>query len=182
MKFILPILIFIWLTPAIAVTQALPDAPNPAHAQDWDRVADLARGDEISVTPGGDRSLRCLFAGATNQDLFCTSQFSDRELRFKRTEIEKVRFNDERRNRSILIGTLVLAGIGASFAVPRQPGDTTPTAVRATIFGSVGLFTGLIFSPLAHFIPGKLIYRRTAHGGPTAADPVLQNQTHQERP
>jgi len=175
-------LVFIWLTPAIAVTQALPDAPNPAGAQGWNRVADIARGDEISVTTGSGRSLRCLFAGATNQDLFCASPFRDREFRFERSEIEKVRFNDERRNRNILIGTLAVVGFGGSFALPRQPGDETPKVITATIFGGIGAFTGLLLSPLAHFIPGRLIYRRAAHEGSTAADSATTNSPHELLP
>jgi hypothetical protein len=167
-----------------AASQTLPENPVPANADTagWNRVGDLARGEEIHVAMAGGRSLHCLFAGATNEDLFCASQFSDHEFSFKRAEIENVRFNDERRNRTILISKLAIAGFGASFAVPRQPGDETPTVIRASIFGGVGALTGLVLSPFSHFIPGRLIYRRGAHDKPGDVDSGLLGQSHQQSP
>ena len=129
--------------------------PQPASPENWNRIGNLARDEEIRVTGASGRPLRCLFAGATSDEMFCISPFTGRELRFNRAEVETVRSNDERHNRNVLIGTLAVVGFGASFALPRQPGDETPKVIAATIFGGVGACTGLILSPSSTSSPAS---------------------------
>lgn len=61
------------LVPAVARSQALPEAPAPAQPTDpmWDRVKDLANGAAIVVSNDNGPPVHCLFAGATDAYLFC---------------------------------------------------------------------------------------------------------------
>jgi len=156
--------------PATAVnsdaTQALPDnpAPNPSDSAGWNRVGDLARGEEITVSTPGDRSLHCLFAGATNQDLFCASPFSERELRFNRADIEKIRMDQSRRNFWTIIGASAI-GVGLWSGIGSLKSHDSQTAVADGLAGTaIGALLAFIPAETVkafHLIPGKLIYRQT---------------------
>jgi hypothetical protein len=54
-----------------AQTQMVPDAPAPAPDPAWTGLQSLANGQAIVVTDIENRSVHCLFAGATEEYLFC---------------------------------------------------------------------------------------------------------------
>jgi hypothetical protein len=164
------------LLPAALAAQALPDAPNPADATGWNRVGELARGDEIMVARGRGPSMPCRFAGATNEDLFCESLFSQREMRFKRVDIEKIRLDQSRRDFWTIIGGGAV-GVGLWAGISSVRTHDSRTAVAEGLAGTaVGAF--LAFFPAEtvrafHLIPGRLIYRRVTREKSTPADSAV---------
>ncbi len=155
--------LFFALLPAVAWPQALPDNPQPARPDSagWSRVQDLANGEQIDVAHGGEHAVPCRFAGATDADLFCDSMFSDRQYRFSRAEVERIRMEDKRRNMHILIGAFAAAGFIWGAATPPPTGSTAPRFVGGLAGAAVGAFAGLVVSvPAAFLIPGRLVYHR----------------------
>jgi hypothetical protein len=167
------ILIAILLLPGASGAQALPDNPQPAQpaASGWNRVADLAHDEEIVVARTGGRDLRCRFAGATDDYLFCDASnpwLGDRSLRFDRAEVGAVRLNQESLNRHILVGVGAAAGLAYFLSHTRNldgtPSKDNGTRVMSGLLGAgIGAGAGYILAiPIAPFIPGKLIYRHPA--------------------
>jgi len=164
--------------PAATWAQELPDNPEPASdAAGWNRVQDLANGEEITVTHGRLHSVPCRFTGATDNDLFCDSMFSGREYRFSRAEVERVRLEDKRRNMRILIGAFAAAGFIWGAATPPPAGSTAPRFLDGLAGAAAGGFVGLAVSlPAALLIPGRLVYHRPpAEHKPSASAPAAQS-------
>ena len=162
MKSSLWILIAIVFLSAAAGAQALPDDPQaaPSGTADWVRLQDLANGQQISVARPGGSSVPCRFAGTTKDTLFCTSLFTDREYRFDRAEIVRVRMDDKRRNLHLLIGGLAAAGFIWGVAVPNNNG--TPRFLNGLAGAGAGALAGSVVSvPAALLSPGRLVYRRS---------------------
>ena len=119
----------------------------------------------------------CRFAGATDDSLFCDSFYSQRQMRFDRAEVERVRSDDKRRNLTIMIGTLTAAGFIWGVATP--PDNGTPRVVTGFAGAALGALVGTVVAvPASLLIPGRLVYRhgpqaRNAPGngtsGPTPA-------------
>lgn len=165
--------------PAATWAQGLPDNPEPARpdAAGWNRVQELANGEEITVAHGRLHAVPCRFAGATDDDLFCDSLFSGGQYRFSRAEVERVRMEDKRRNMRILIGTFAAAGFIWGAATPPPTGSTAPRLVGGLAGAAVGGFAGLVVSlPAALLIPGRLVYHRPpAEHKPSASAPTAQS-------
>jgi len=165
MRKLLQFALCLMLCPVLAAQQVpanavYPDAPATSDASDWTRVAELARGDEISVARTGGRSMRCEFAGATKDYLFCDARFRDGEYRFDRAEVERVRRDDGRRNVHIAIGGLAAAGFVWGLADPRLQSKGTPRVLVGLSGGAFGALTGCAISiPVALLVPGRMIYR-----------------------
>jgi hypothetical protein len=160
--------LFVWTLIAIvalssaAAAQELPDSPQPAPSvpPGCARVQGLARGEEIMVTLHGWSGIPCLFAGATDTTLFCESPYDDREYRYDRVEIERVRRNDERRNRQIVVGSLVAAGFIWGVAAPNTTG--VPRVLDGLLVaGIAGLLGRVVSLPAELLIPGRLVYRQS---------------------
>jgi hypothetical protein len=183
MRIAFSILMLMGLLPAAMAAQALPDAPNPVDATGWNRVGDLARGDEIRVARTGGPSVLCVFAGATNEDLFCESLFSEREMRFNRADIAKIRMDQSRIDFWTIIGGGAI-GVGLWAGISSVKTQDSRTAVAEGLAGTaVGAF--LAFFPAEtvrafHLIPGRLIYRRKPSEGSTTANFMTENQFHWE--
>ncbi|MGA2887419.1 MAG: hypothetical protein ABSE51_05155 [Terracidiphilus sp.] len=166
MKHLLWIPIAIVLLPSAARSQALPDNPQPAKpaATGWSRVADLAHDEEIVVAGAGSHDLHCRFAGATDDYLFCNSNFpwiNDRGYQLDRAEIETIRLNQSHRNLKITVGTAAAAsGVWAGIRTANH--DNASTAVFTGIFGTgIGALAGLVVAiPVEILVPGRLIYRQ----------------------
>lgn len=154
------------LLPATIAAQELPDAPSPADAAGWNRVANLARGDEIVIARSGGFSAPCRYAGATNDEVFCDSLYSEREMRFNRADIEKIRLDQSRRDFWTIIGGGAVGG-GLFFGITSLKTHDNGTAVAEGVAGAaIGAFLAFIPAETVrafHLIPGKLIYHRTAH-------------------
>jgi hypothetical protein len=173
---------FIWISIAFALlpvatkAQTLPDSPQPAPSgtSDWGRVQDLANGEQITVARTESLSVPCLFAGATRDSLFCDSRFSGREYRFDRSEVERVRMDDKRRNMRILIGSFAAAGF--VWGVAKSNSDGTPRGLVGLAGAGLGALAGCAVSvPAAFLIPGRLVYRhassdRSAHSAALSPD------------
>jgi hypothetical protein len=175
------VLLGLTLLPAAARAQTLPDNPEPAAktSAGWDRIQDLARGEEINVARTGRHSVPCRFAGATDKEVFCDSMFSGREYRFGREEIERVRMEDKRRKMKILIGTFAAAGLVWGVATPPSSGSTAPRFVDGLVGAAAGGFAGLIVSlPAALLIPGRLLYRHPASVGKTSPSATTTEGPH----
>ncbi len=171
--FFIAVLMFASL-PAAMRAQALPDNPQPARpdSSGWDRVQDLANGEEITVANGGAHVHPCRFTGATDSDLFCDSMFSDRQYRFSRAEVERVRLEDKRRNMRILIGSFAVAGFIWGAATPPPAGSTAPRFLDGLAGAAAGAFAGLVVSvPAALLIPGRLVYHRPHTLRPSSSSP-----------
>ena len=160
MKRFLWIPIAIALLPASGLAQALPDnpAPSTSGSSDWNRVQDLANGEEISVARHGELSVPCRFNGATNDSLFCDSFYSGREYRFDRADVDRIRSDDKRRNFVIVVGAFTVAGFIWGVATPRNNG--TARALDGFAGGAAGALAGLVVGvPVSLLIPGRLVYR-----------------------
>jgi hypothetical protein len=174
--------LMIFLLPAGLAAQALPDNPVPAPTgkADWGRVQDLANGEEIMVARSRGLAMPCLFAGATENSLFCESIYSGREYRFNRAEVERVRMDDKRRNMHILIGGLAAAGFIWGVATPNS--DGTPRALVGLAGAGLGAFTGLVFSlPVALLIPGRTVFHQS-NSRSKAAAPVDSPDSTPDQP
>jgi hypothetical protein len=177
--------------PATAVnsnaSQTLPDnpAPHSADAGGWTQVGDLARGDEIMVTRSGGPSIPCRFAGATNGELFCESLFSEREMRFNRSDIEKVRMDQSRRDFWVIIGGGAV-GVGLWAGISSVKTHDSGTAVAEGVVGTaVGAFLAFIPAETVrafHLIPGRLVYRRTARENSASTGSMTSSQAREDSP
>jgi hypothetical protein len=165
--------------------QALPDAPKPADAAGWNRVGNLARGDEITVARKGGASMPCRYAGATNDELFCDSPFSEREMRFSRADIEKVRMDQSRRDFWVIIGSGAV-GVGLWTGISSLKSHDSGTAVSEGVAGAaIGAFLAFIPAETVrafHLIPGKLIYHRAAREKPVSAASTPSERAHEDLP
>lgn len=148
--------------PAAATAQALPDNPQPAAttAADWSRVQDLANGEDIMVARGAGFAVPCQFAGATKDYLFCDSIYSRREYRFDRSQVQRIRMDDKRRNMHILIGGL--AAVGFIWGVAAPTGDGNSRIVDSLVGAGAGAFAGVVLSlPVALLIPGRTVFHQS---------------------
>jgi hypothetical protein len=182
MRAFLLIPIAIALLPVAALAQTLPENPDPAQpaSSQWNRVRDLANGDEIEVRAFRAGTVHCRFAGATDDFLFCDRSygwFTGQDYRMERSELLDVRISHETRNRRLLIGAAAVAG-GVFFGVSQQNPSDTGTRVFAGLAGA-GI-SALLATPVAwgvaHFlIPGESIYRAGSQSGAAApAQPAAQ--------
>jgi hypothetical protein len=172
------------LLPATLAAQALPDNPEPAGSNsartgsaDWGRVQGLANGEAITVGRPGGPSVRCQFAGATSDSLFCDSFYTQRQYRFNRAEVERVRSDDKRRNVRIVVGALTAAGFTWGVTEPPSSHDGIPRFLAGFAGAGLGAITGVALAlPTALLIPGKLIYRHSRRDGnsPTTATSAEQ--------
>jgi hypothetical protein len=82
--------------------QALPDAPSPAPLSDpaWDRLKNLTNGEPIVVRNDNGPPVHCLFAGATDANLFCNPPGNPLGVgfRFDRASVISVDFDLPARN------------------------------------------------------------------------------------
>jgi hypothetical protein len=183
MRVAFSILILMGLLPAAMEAQALPDAPSPADGSGWNRVGDLARGDEIMIARSGRLSVPCRYAGATNDEIFCESLFNEREMRFSRADIEKIRMDRSRRDFWIVIGGGAV-GIGLWTGISSLKSHDSRTAVAEGLAGTaVGALLAFIPAETVrafHLIPGRLIYRRKAREGSASANSMTENLPHRE--
>lgn len=170
---------------AIAVdsnaSQALPNNPEPAPAgkADWARVQDLANGEEIMVERGGGLPVPCLFAGATGDYLFCDSLYSGHQYRFVRSQVQRVRMDDKRRNMHILIGGLAAAGFVWGVATP--PSDGYPRLLGGLAGAGIGAFAGVVVGlPVALLVPGRTVFHQSISKGKAAA-PVVKPESAPDR-
>jgi hypothetical protein len=174
-------LMLMGLLPASMAAQALPDAPNTAEATGWTRVGDLARGEEIAVARGGGNSVHCLFAGATSENLFCDSPYSDREMRFNRADIDKIRMDQSRRDFWTIIGGGAVGG-GLWIGISSLKTHDSGTAVSEGLAGAaIGAFLAFIPAETVrafHLIPGKLVYHRAARDKSASTGAAAPNQFH----
>jgi hypothetical protein len=153
---------FVWipiafvLLPVGLCAQALPDAPVPAppnpqasvppapYDARWNRIEQISDGQLIVVrTTHGDK-VRCRFAGATNNCLFCDPpgmQSSQPGLRFDRASIVSVREAEPKSDRHPVLLT-VAAVLGIAVGVAAAQGDDDRTAALAG-FLTAGLVGGL---------------------------------------
>jgi hypothetical protein len=146
-------------------TTTLPDAPAPntEDTSEWFQVQKLSREDMITVRLRGGDTVRCVFDGATSNELSCSSPYGltgGRGFHFDRSEVEVARQRHEHRN--IVLMTLIGAGVGCTFFAAREESPKTvgrgvDCALGAGIGALGGSFIGLITRP---FIPGSLIYRK----------------------
>jgi hypothetical protein len=157
------------LLPAAAAAQALPDDPAPStppSAQSasssrqaipladgvWIRVQKIANGEEVLVTNTYGPPLRCRFAGATDDYLFCDPPGSPAGAgyRFERDSVLDVKVVRPPRNwhpglLSAMIGGGLIVGIAAS---------SNTDAGHATEAGLIGaLIAGGIAAPLVFLQP-----------------------------
>ena len=180
MKHLLWILIAISILPVAARSQALPDSPEPAKPDvgDWNRVADLARDEEITVARTGGFTQRCRFDGAIPDRLFCyrSYPFSDeRSFQIDRAEVKTIRLDQTRRNLRIIVGSAAAAGFVAGAALPKPRGNEYPRYLRGLGGAAIGTLAGFVVAvPVELLIPGKVIYRkpRTEHDGPSLNEPT----------
>lgn len=143
----------------------LPDAPEPVKSSsaDWRHLEQLTREDTITVKLRGGDTVRCVFDGVNEHELFCVSPYGfngGREFHFDHAEVDVVRQRHEHRN--ILLFSLIGAGTGCGYFAAREDSPKTiPRGVDCAIGGGIGAlggsFVGMITRP---FIPGRLIYRR----------------------
>jgi hypothetical protein len=183
------------LLPASLAAQALPDNPKPTQTDsartdssrtgpaDWARVQDLVNGEIITVARPGEPSLPCRFAGATNDFLFCDSFSSQRQFRFTRAEVNRVRSEDKRRNVTIVVCAFTAAGFIWGTAAPRDPGSSVPRVLVGFAGAGLGALAGAALAlPASLLIPGRLIYHRhvsdrtsksnESKSAPVAPDPL----------
>jgi hypothetical protein len=161
--------------------QALPSDPEPTPAgkADWGRVQDMANGEEIVVERGGRRfPMPCQFAGATRDYLFCDSMYSGREYRYDRTEVQRVRLDDKRRNVHILIGGMAAAGFIWGVATP--PADGYPRVLTGLVGAGIGAFAGVVVAlPVALLIPGRTVFHQSISKSKTTA-PIMRPESAPE--
>jgi hypothetical protein len=172
------------LLSASLAAQALPDSPEPTGTNSartgpaaWVRVQELVNGEAISVTQPGAPSVRCRFAGATSDSLFCDSFYGEKQYRFNRVEVERVRSDDKRRNVRIVVGALTAAGFTWGVTEPPSSHDGIPRFLAGFAGAGLGAITGVALAlPTALLIPGKLIYRHSRRDGnsPTTATSAEQ--------
>jgi hypothetical protein len=164
--------------PATAVhlntSQALPNNPEPAPAgkADWGRVQDLANGEEIMVERGRGLPVPCLFAGASGDYLFCDSMYSGNQYRFARSQVQRVRMDDKRRNLHTLIGGMATAGFIWGVATPPANGDSRLlTGLAGAAIGALaGVVVGL---PVALLVPGRTVFHQSISKNKATA-PVMK--------
>ena len=148
-----------------ARTQELPNNPQPVKPGDsgWSRVRDLARGDEIHIETAGGMHQACRFGGATEDFLFCDSPFDtsgEGGYQLNRADVERVRSDDFRRNRCIIVVAAMGAGFLAAYAGHRSdPQDER--VVDGLIGAGMGALLGSLPGQLvAHLIPNRVVYRQ----------------------
>jgi hypothetical protein len=151
-----------------APAQELPDNPQLTKPGDsgWNRVRDLARGDEIYIQTAGGIHQVCRFGGATGDYVFCDPLFDssgEGRYRIDRAEVEKIRL--EPRRWSLKESAGVGAAIG--FVLPlvtHRATDPMPRVIEAPICAGIGALAGLVLSPVissvSQLIPGRLVYRQ----------------------
>jgi hypothetical protein len=157
--------------------------------EDWNRVRDLTHDEQISVWASQNRHVRCLFTGATDDDLFCEPAYSRwhssrGEYRFSRIDVDKVRLEQSERNfKTTVIATGVVGAIAGGVLTKTKFGGER---VLGSIGGGlVGTMAGVIIGlPVAIFVPGQLVYQRpraqrTVHAGPNnVVPPESQAEAH----
>jgi hypothetical protein len=151
------------LLPAVARSQALPDAPTPVQPSDpmWNRVKDLVNGAAIVVRNDNGPPVHCLFAGATDAYLFCDPPGNppNTGFRFDRAVIVSVdldrptpysaRFDRPKPNYHPVYLSSIIAG-GLIVGICATP---TMDAGQAASTGVIGaLVVAAIGAPLA-FLP-----------------------------
>ncbi|MGA9670073.1 MAG: hypothetical protein WBQ94_12745 [Terracidiphilus sp.] len=164
----------------LSAPQRLPNNPEPAPAgkADWERVQDLANGEEIMVERGRGLPVPCLFAGATGDYLFCDSMYSGHQYRFVRSQVQRVRRDDKRRNVHILIGGLAAAGFIWGVATP--PADGYPRLLGGLAGAGIGAFAGVVVGlPVALLVPGRTVFHQSISKN-KAADPVKNPETPEQ--
>jgi hypothetical protein len=143
--------------------QAPPDAPAPAPyvPAGWNLVKNLTRGEPIVVQDDNGPPAHCLFAGATDQYLFCDPPGNPPGVgfRFDRASIVSVsldlppqknsQFNRPQPNyHPAWIASILAGGILTGIVATRTTSDGN--AARAGLIGA--LVVGAIGAPLA-FLP-----------------------------
>ena len=139
--------------PAVAATPQSqpgpnPQAPPPTSRPDafWLRVQQIANGEQVTVTSTYGPPLRCRFAGATDDSLFCDppGSLAGTGYRFERATVLDVKVVRPPRNwhpgfLSAMIGGGILTGLAATHSTD---------AGNAAKYGAIGaLVTGVIASP-----------------------------------
>lgn len=139
------------LLPVGLRAQALPDAPVPAQPNPqtpapydarWSRIEQISDGQPIVVrTLNGDK-VRCRFAGATNDCLFCDPlglQSSQPGLRFDRASIVSVHEAEPKSDlHPVLLTVSAVLGIAVGVAAAQTGDDRTAAAAGLITAGLVG--------------------------------------------
>lgn len=156
MKTLLWIAIAVILLPAVAQTQALPDAPTPHTAQApappdamWNRIEHFSDGEWIVVRTTSGIRVRCRFAGATDSCLFCDppgQRASQAGYQFDRASVVSVSKSHPDRNwHPVLFSAMAIVGTGVGIAATRSMDDRGAAAAGLLSAGFVAL-VGLQFS------------------------------------
>lgn len=159
------------LLPVSMAAQNLPDAPGPAPDPQWSRLQSLPAGRPVVVTDVENRSVHCLFAGVTEEHLFCNPAGNPPGVgfRFDRAQVLSVDLDRadapqaragvrERNYHPGWISCMIAGGILVGIA-SRDAG-----AGRATENGLIAAgVVGVIGAPIA-FLPHT--YGPPAYGGP----------------
>jgi hypothetical protein len=161
--------------PAVAVTavarpQALPDAPAAAQSASsttataqppdlfWHRIQELVHGQEIRVYTNYGPPLLCLFAGATDADLFCdppgnpagTGYRLDRAsvlnvaLTRQAPEMNAGRPKPERDRHPVLLTCMAIGGVLTGVAASKSANFQQSAAIGLLGAGVVGGFGVMI--------------------------------------
>lgn len=157
MKSALWISIAFFLLPATLIAQALPDAPTPAppspqapappvpYDARWSRIQHISDGQLIVVHTTSGEMVRCRFAGATNNCLFCDPpgmQSSQPGLRFDRATIVSVQEPEPKSDlHPVLLTVSAVLGIAVGVAAAQGDDDRTAAAaglLTAVLVGGIG--------------------------------------------
>ena len=145
----------------IARAQNLPDAPAPAPDPAWVRLQTLANSQPIVITTTDSRSVHCLFAGISDDYLFCNPAGNPPGVgyRFDRAQVASVDLDrpgapisqahrPERNYHPAWIASMIAGGIVVGLCASQGT-----DAAKATQDGFIGAaIVGLIGAPLA-FLP-----------------------------
>jgi hypothetical protein len=141
--------------------QSLPDAPAPAPDPAWTGMQSLPNGQAIVVTDIENRSVHCLFAGATEEYLFCNPAGNPPGVGFRfdraqvlsidldRPDAPQTQVRDREHNyHPAWISSMIAGGLIVGLVASQHT-----SAGQATEDGLIGAgVVGLIGAPLA-FLP-----------------------------
>ena len=199
MKTFLWIPITLVLLPAVAWTQALPDAPEPAPAYaqasappdaKWNRIQQLSDGEEVVVSTTSGTLVRCRFAGATDTCLFCDPPGalpSQASYRFERANVVSVKQDQpERDTHPVLLAAVVILGSAVGFATTRNSSDRVAATAGVFTAVAVGTFGYSMADTQSQNAGFGFVFRPHGFGrgaaGPPGRRPRMMNPIRPMRP